>query len=195
MDFAVAGALGTSWLTAYAMLFTKSGLRPGQTMFVQGCTSGVATALMQLGKAAGMFVWVVGRDAQKRAFALGLAADRAFAPDEALPGKVPAVFDITGKSWYHSMKWVAPGGTIVSFGITASETNFARLDFSKLAVDSITVRGNYLGTKIDFENLVRYVSSSGIKPCTGAILPLEKTKDGLAMLLEGKVKGKGVIGL
>ena len=53
--------MGTAWLTAYRMLFVKSGLRPGQTMLVQGASGGVSTALVQLGRAAGMQVWVTGR--------------------------------------------------------------------------------------------------------------------------------------
>src|SRR3954447_19495986 len=37
--------LPTAWLTAYRMLFTQSGLRPGDTLLVQGAGGGVATAL------------------------------------------------------------------------------------------------------------------------------------------------------
>jgi NADPH:quinone reductase-like Zn-dependent oxidoreductase len=45
LSFAEAACLPTAWLTAYRMLFVKSGLRPGQTMLVQGASGGVATAL------------------------------------------------------------------------------------------------------------------------------------------------------
>src|SRR5437762_10708191 len=38
-----ASVLGTAWLTAYRALFTKSGLRPGETVLVQGATGGMAT--------------------------------------------------------------------------------------------------------------------------------------------------------
>ena len=48
------------------MLFTKSGLRPGQTMLVQGASGGVSTALVQLGRAAGFRVWVTGHSEAKR---------------------------------------------------------------------------------------------------------------------------------
>ena len=48
-----ASVLGTAWLTAYRALFTKSGLRAGDTVLVQGATGGMATALIQLGRAAG----------------------------------------------------------------------------------------------------------------------------------------------
>ena len=53
LSFAEAACLPTAWLTAYRMLFVKSGLRPGQTVLVQGASGGVATALIVLGRAAG----------------------------------------------------------------------------------------------------------------------------------------------
>ena len=46
LSFAEAACLGTAWLTAYRMLFVKSGLRPGQTALVQGSSGGVSTALV-----------------------------------------------------------------------------------------------------------------------------------------------------
>ncbi len=58
LSFAEAACMGTAWLTAYRMLFVKSGLRPGQTMLVQGASGGVSTALIMLGSAAGQRVWV-----------------------------------------------------------------------------------------------------------------------------------------
>src|ERR1043166_3551109 len=51
-----ASVLGTAWLTAYRALFTKSGLRPGDTILVQGATGGLANALIQLGRAAAVEV-------------------------------------------------------------------------------------------------------------------------------------------
>ena len=73
-----AAVMGTAWLTAYRMLFVKSGLRPGQTMLVQGASGGVSTALIQLGRAAGMQVWVTGRTEEKRALAAKLGAHATF---------------------------------------------------------------------------------------------------------------------
>ena len=51
----------TAWLTAYRMLFVRSGLRPVQTVLVQGASGGVATALVALGRAAGYRMSVTGR--------------------------------------------------------------------------------------------------------------------------------------
>jgi NADPH:quinone reductase-like Zn-dependent oxidoreductase len=51
-----ASLLGTAWLTAFRALFMKSGLRPGQTLLVEGESGGMSTALIQLGRAAGFEV-------------------------------------------------------------------------------------------------------------------------------------------
>src|SRR5205823_6774750 len=86
-----ASVLGTAWLTAYRALFTKSGLRAGETVLVQGATGGMATALIQLGRAAGFEVWVTGRSVEGRAHARALGAQQSFPSNEALPRKVRAV--------------------------------------------------------------------------------------------------------
>jgi NADPH:quinone reductase-like Zn-dependent oxidoreductase len=73
-----AATLGTSYLTAYRMLFTRSGLVPGGSMLVQGATGGVATALIQLGAAAGMRVYSCARTDAERQRAVRLGAVDAF---------------------------------------------------------------------------------------------------------------------
>jgi NADPH:quinone reductase-like Zn-dependent oxidoreductase len=45
---------GTAWLTGYLALFTKSELKPGETLLVQGPSGGMSTALIQLGRVAGL---------------------------------------------------------------------------------------------------------------------------------------------
>ena len=53
MSWETAACLSTAWLTAYRMLFSNSGVQPGGPVLVQGAGGGVATALIQLGAAAG----------------------------------------------------------------------------------------------------------------------------------------------
>src|SRR5437762_2362389 len=114
-----ASVLGTAWLTAYRALFTKSGLRAADTVLIQGATGGMATALIQLGRAAGFDVWATSRSEEGRARAEALGAQRSFASDESLPRKVPAVIDNVGAaSWGHSMASLARGGTLVAVGGT-----------------------------------------------------------------------------
>ena len=70
LGFVEAACLPTAWLTAYRMLFTSSGLRPGDTVLVQGAGGGVATALVALGRQAGLRVWVTSRDEARGARAV-----------------------------------------------------------------------------------------------------------------------------
>jgi NADPH:quinone reductase-like Zn-dependent oxidoreductase len=69
-----ASVLGTAWLTAYRSLFTKSGLKPGETLLVQGASGGMSTALIQLANAGGFEVWVTSRTEEGRALAKKLGA-------------------------------------------------------------------------------------------------------------------------
>ena len=105
-----AACLSTAWLTAYRMLFSNAGLTPGATVLVQGAGGGVATALVQLGSAAGYRMWVTSRDEAKGAKAVEIGADRAFASGERLPERVDAVMETVGAAtWSHSVKSLKPG--------------------------------------------------------------------------------------
>ena len=86
LSFAEAACLPTAYLTAYRMLFDKSGLQPGSTVLVQGAGGGVATALILLGRAAGFRVWATSRSEEKRERALELGADQVFPAGARLPG-------------------------------------------------------------------------------------------------------------
>ncbi|TVY50695.1 putative zinc-type alcohol dehydrogenase-like protein YogA [Lachnellula cervina] len=92
-----ASVLGVAWPTAYRMRFTKSGLRAGQTMLVQGSSGCVTTALIQLGSAAGMRVWCTGRSPKKRELGLRLGAKKAFTSGKQIPEKANVVFETSGE--------------------------------------------------------------------------------------------------
>ncbi len=74
LTYETAAVLGTTYLTAYRMVATRSGLPGGSTILVQGATGGVSTALIQLGRALGMRVWATSRSEAGRARAAGLGA-------------------------------------------------------------------------------------------------------------------------
>src|SRR6476620_6658012 len=120
MSWETAACLSTAWLTAYRMLFTNSGVRPGGTVLVQGAGGGVATALVQLGAAAGYRMWATSRDEARGQRALEIGADRVFGSGERLPDRVDAVMETVGAAtWSHSVNSLRPGGTIVISGATS----------------------------------------------------------------------------
>ncbi|MDT7710236.1 MAG: hypothetical protein QOG20_5843 [Pseudonocardiales bacterium] len=184
-----AAVMGTAWLTAYRMLFVKSGLRPGQTMLVQGASGGVSTALVQLGRAAGMTVWVTGRRDDKRALAEKLGAHQTFASGERLPGKVDAVFETVGDAtWSHSMRALKPGGVIVVSGSTSGPNPGA--DLQRLFFLQLRVVGSTMGTRDELADLLTFVANAGISPEIGLELPMDKAEEGFRTMLEGQTAGK-----
>ncbi|HEY2784942.1 MAG TPA: zinc-binding dehydrogenase [Fimbriiglobus sp.] len=186
-----ASVLGTAWLTAYRALFTKSGLRAGETVLVQGATGGMATAGIQLGRAAGFEVWATGRSDEGRARAEALGAHRTFPPNEPLPRKVPAVIDNVGAdTWVHSLSSLARGGTLVTLGGT---TGFdVPLNLLPVFADQLTIAGSIMGTRLDMENMMRLITRAGIEPEIGAVLPMDRAEDGFRAMWDGKTRGKTV---
>jgi len=186
-----ASVLGTAWLTAYRALFTKSGLRPGETVLVQGATGGMATALIQLGQAAGFEVWVTSRSEDGRARAEALGAHRSFAPDEALPRKVRAAIDNVGvASLAHSLSSLARGGTLVTLGGTTGLD--VPLNLLRVIADQLTITGSIMGTRKDMEDMMRLIVRAGIEPEIGAVLPMERAEVGFCAMWEGRTRGKTV---
>ena len=186
-----ASVLGTAWLTAYRALFTKSGLRAGETVLIQGATGGMATALIQLGRAAGFEVWVTSRSEEGRAQAKALGAHQSFPSNEALPRRVPVVIDNVGAdSWAHSMSSLARGGTLVTVGGT---TGFeVVLSLLPVFADQLTITGSIMGTLKDMEDMVRLIAQAKIEPEIGVVLPMERAQEAFRAMWEGKTHGKTV---
>src|SRR6202795_187547 len=186
-----AAGLGTAWLTAYRALFTKSKLKPGETLLVQGASGGMATALIQLGRAAGFEIWATSRNAAGRALAERLGAHRTFDPNEPLPRKVRAVVDNIGTaSWGHSLASVVGGGTIVVTGGTTGMD--VRLALLPMISEQITVCGSIMGTLQDMKNMIAFISSAGIAPEIGKVLPMERAEEAFRAMWEGTTHSKTV---
>ncbi len=194
LSFAEAACLPTAWLTAYRMLFVKSGLRPGHTVLVQGASGGVATALIVLGKAAGFRVWVTGRSEDKRQGALALGADQAFETGARLPERVDGVMETVGEAtWSHSVKSLRPGGVIVTSGATTGFNPGAELN--RVFFTQLSVIGSTMGTREELEALVRMCATTGVRPVIDVELPLAQAREGFARMLEGRTAGKIVFTL
>ncbi|KAH7351277.1 hypothetical protein BKA65DRAFT_500129 [Rhexocercosporidium sp. MPI-PUGE-AT-0058] len=192
MSTEAAAVMGVAWLTAYRMLFTKSRLRAGQTMLVQGSSGGVTTALIQLGSAAGMRVWCTGRTPAKRELGLKLGAEKAFESGETLHEKADAVFDTSGEvTWKHSISSVKTGGIVVTCGGHSGQ--FIPMEVSHVFIEQLTVKGSYLGTLEEFKDLIALVVAKSIKPHIGVVLPMAQTDKGFRMMVEGKTDGKIVV--
>jgi NADPH:quinone reductase-like Zn-dependent oxidoreductase len=192
LTWEAAACLSTAWLTAYRMLFTNSGVKPGGTVLVQGAGGGVATALVQLGAAAGYRMWVTSRDSEKGERAVAVGADRAFASGDRLPERVDAVMETVGAAtWSHSVNSLRPGGTIVISGATSGDAP-SKAELTKIFFKQLRVIGSTMGTRDELAHLSRFVVQQQIDPAVDTVLPLSDARDGFARMVGGEIFGKVV---
>ncbi|GAA8844374.1 zinc-binding dehydrogenase [Helicobacter pylori] len=190
-----AACLPTAWLTAYRMLFVRGGLRPGESVLVQGVGGGVSTALITLARAAGLRVYATSRSADKRARALEMGAHEVVESGERLPVKVDAVMETVGRAtWQHSIRSLRPGGRIVIAGTTSGpQVDDAMLTHTFFL--QLSVIGSTMGTRDELGQLVQMLRSTGTRPLVHATMPIEQARDGFAQMIDGEQVGKIVFTL
>jgi NADPH:quinone reductase-like Zn-dependent oxidoreductase len=192
LSFEEAACLPTAWLTAYRMLFTQAGVKPGNTVLIQGAGGGVATAAVALGRAAGLKVWATSRDEAKGKRALDLGAHAVFESGGKLPGKVDAVIETVGKAtWSHSLRSLRPGGTIVVSGATSGPDPSA--DLNRVFFLQLRVVGSTMGTKSELQQLISFLVATGVRPVIDDVIPLADASRAFEKMATGDVFGKLVL--
>jgi NADPH:quinone reductase-like Zn-dependent oxidoreductase len=191
LSFTDAACLPTSYLTAYRMLFDKSGVEPGSTILVQGAGGGVATALILLGAAAGYRMWATSRSEDKRQRAVELGADQAFPPGARLPERVDAVMETVGEAtWSHSLKALRPGGRMVICGATSGTMPPA--DLARIFFLQLSVVGSTMGNRSQLARLATMCAQTGLRPLIDRVLPLTEARQGITAMIDGELFGKVV---
>ena len=195
LSFEEAACLPTAWLTAYRMLFTQGRLKPGDRVLVQGAGGGVASALIMLGRSAGLRVYATSRDEAKRAHAEEIGAHLAVPTGERVPERVDAVMETVGAAtWSHSVKSLRPGGTLVVCGAT-SGSNPDSAELTRIFFLQLRVQGSTMGTRDELRELLSLLEVTGTRPLIDTTMPLSQARDGFAAMAEGTVFGKIVFTL
>jgi NADPH2:quinone reductase len=128
LDAAEAVSLVLNYITAYQMLHRSIKVRPGQRVLIHGAAGGVGSALLQLGRLAGveMYGTCSSRDASAVSDLGGIPIDyehQDFVKEiQRLTGDgVDVVFEsIGGSHTWLSRKALRRGGKVVAFGLTGS---------------------------------------------------------------------------
>jgi NADPH:quinone reductase-like Zn-dependent oxidoreductase len=192
LTFGEAACLPTAYLTAYRMLFTRGGLRPGGTVLVQGATGGVATAAILLARACGADVFATSRTEAGRALAMRLGASQALAPDGRLPTRVDVVIETVGAAtWTHSLNAVRNGGTIAVAGATTGPE--VTSDLRKVFLREVSVLGTSMGTRDELETLMRFLVATGVRPLIDGERRLSDASEAFARMRDGTASGKLVL--
>lgn len=137
VDPAEAVSLVLNYVTAYQMLHRTARVQPGQTVLVHSAAGGVGTALLELGRLAGLEVYGTASPGKHPAVRdLGALpidykhADFVEVCRELKPEGLDAVFDgIGGSHLIRSLRVLRRGGRLVGYGLgsTASEGRQTRL--------------------------------------------------------------------
>lgn len=192
LSFAEAACLPTAWLTAYRMLFTNAGVRPGDSVLVQGAGGGVATAAIVLGKAAGLRVFATSRDEAKRKRALEL-------------GAVEAVESGAAAAAGGRRHRDGGGGDVVALHQVPEAGRHSgdlRRDERRPALACGADQGLLSGAedrrfddgiKDELEDLLSFCAATGVRPVIDEVLPLDRAREGFERIESGDVFGKVVL--
>lgn len=213
-------------ITATQMLFRKAHGKSGQTILVHGANGGVAGVLVQLARHSG--IRVIGTAAPRHHDALrelGVEPVDYHDPDIAAsvrtlaPGGVDAAFDhLGGPSFARSFSLLAPGGTLVAYGMQAQlgQPGNMVVAFMKMYASLVawSLRPNHGRTAVfynfwggkharpatfrrhlaeDLTSVVTQLRDGVLTARVGARVPLAEASRALALAESGTVTGKIVL--
>ncbi|MBI2876779.1 MAG: zinc-binding dehydrogenase [Candidatus Tectomicrobia bacterium] len=190
------------FLTAWHMLFTRAGLRPGETVLIHAAGSGVGTAAIQLAKLAGARVITTAGSDEKLAQARQLGADEGINyTQEEFPKAVrqlthnqgvEVVFEHIGQEVFEkSLACLAKGGRLVTCGATSGPG--ANLDLRFLFSRQFSILGSYMGGRRELWEVLRLVETGRVRPVVDSVFPLPEAAAAQERMLSRKIFGKVVL--
>jgi NADPH:quinone reductase-like Zn-dependent oxidoreductase len=202
LDFNEAAALPLAYVTAWRMLMTRAGLKPGDTVLIHGIGGGVALAALQLVKLASATAIVTSSSDEKLNRSKQIGADHIInyktgdvkdSVKSITAGRgVDIVIDTVGAAtWPVDFSVVRRGGKIVICGVTGglkADTNLQALYWNQLMIF-----GSTLGSDDDFRAMLAAVSAAKLKPVIDSVFPLAKAREAMAKMENGQQFGKIVL--
>lgn len=189
-----AGVLSLGALTGYRALFTKGQVKEGDTVFIPGAGSGVATYLILFAKNVGAKVIVTSRSEAKQEQAKKLGADRVLDTEsdwtKELEGEtVDLIIDSVGEATFNrSLDVLKKGGRIVIFGATTDD--HVDLNLRKFFYGQYQLFGSTMGSRQELLAMLDHIKNFKTHPVVDRIFALDEAQDAFDYLKEGKQFGK-----
>jgi NADPH:quinone reductase-like Zn-dependent oxidoreductase len=204
LDWAEAAALPLAGATAFRALFTRGGLRVGETVLILGAGSGVSTVALGLARMAGARVLVTSSSQQKleQAAELGAAGGVLYTDDDwpehvrelAAPAGVDVVVDSIGSTWPQALAVLNGGGRLVVFGATGGDR--ATISVRPFYFGQYSILGTTMGSPRDFEGLLSLVNRHpDWRPPVEAVMPLDEASAAHARMERREHFGKLVLSM
>ncbi len=182
LSFDEAAAVPLVFLTAWHMLFTRAGLKPGEDVLVIGAGSGVGMAAIQIAKLVGARVITTAGADWKLEKAKALGADevinhakQSIAEEvKRLTGKrgVDVVFEHVGPAvWDECFQSLATYGRLVTCGATTGAE--ARFDIRDLYGRQRSILGSFMGGKAELVEALKFIGQRKLKAVIDSAFPLK----------------------
>ncbi|MGI2328709.1 zinc-binding dehydrogenase [Planococcus sp. YIM B11945] len=194
-----AGSLPLAALAGYRALFTKGGVKQGDTVFIPGAGGGAATYLIQFAKSAGARVIVTSRSKDKLEQARKLGADLAIDTssdwnEELADETVDLVIESVGRATFNrSLGVLEKGGRIVAFGATTEDT--IDFDLRQFFYGQYQLFGSTMGSREELREMLKFMEKHAIHPLVDKVFPLQEAQAAFEYLAAGKQFGKVVLKL
>ena len=189
-----AGVLALAGLTGYRAVFTKGNLKAGETVFIPGAGSGVATYLISFAKNIGARVIVTSRSEEKRKQALRLGADLALDTNsdwknELAAESVDLVIESVGRATFNrSLEILKKGGRIVVFGATTDDT--VDLDLRNFFYNQFQLFGSTMGSREELRDMLAHIEKYKTRPVVDKVFNFDEAAEAFRYLEESKNFGK-----
>jgi len=204
LGFEAAAAAPLVFGTAWRMLVTRAGIRPGEDVLILGAGSGLSTAAIQIAKLAGCTVFVTSSSDEKLQKAKALGAD-VLVNYKTMPWS-KAVWELTGRrgvdvivdhvgqaTFKDSVRSLRKGGRVIVPGATTGP--MLELDARYLFWRQLSVLGSTMASRREFDEVMKLVFMGRLKPIVDRVFPLEQARAAHEYLGRGEQFGKVVLAI
>lgn len=202
LSFEDVAAIPLTFLTAWHMLVTRAKVRTGETVLVIGGGSGVGSAAIQVAKLYGATVIATAGSEDKIKKARQIGADYTInhsTQDIAEEARsitkrkgVDIVFEHVGKAtWDKSIQSLTHGGRLITCGATSGPD--VSLDLRYLYRRQLTIMGNFMGSKGEVLEIMKFVESGKLKPVVDRVMQLKNAAEAHKLIEDRAVFGKVIL--
>jgi putative PIG3 family NAD(P)H quinone oxidoreductase len=196
IQIAHAAALPEVVFTVWTNLFEPACLQPGETLLVQGGSSGVGTMAIQVAHLFGARVVATAGSPAKCDFCIGIGCERAFqykADDWAEAARdwsggrgIDVILDMVGGDYFpRHLRLLAPRGRLVHIAYMRGRevtADLALITQKRLVVTGSTLRGRPVAEKTALRDSIRlrlwpHLAAGKIRPVVDRIFPMEQVAD------------------
>jgi NADPH:quinone reductase-like Zn-dependent oxidoreductase len=185
VPFETAAALPVSYQTAWRALISRARLRAGEEVLVLGASGGTAMAAVQIARLAGARVYAVTSGAEQVARVRELGAhvvyDRQTVDfsaeayrDTGKRGVDVVVENVGAETWHQSLRALARGGRLVTYGATSGPRGDT--DLRVLFWKQLEIIGSTMASRAEFEQVLDLALRGELTPVIDSVFPLEEVR-------------------